>query len=129
MHFTTHEFNFSCVGGRTCYFYFPKFHSLTGVFTYYDTTTTFLCEVTDENVLGSSSKIRSLRHHGLLHGLHAVDDHGRFWSDEETVDVPIALPQLGKSTVRRSFHETLPNAIDLLLILTQEEDLLFTIIG
>lgn len=77
---------------------------------------TFLREVTDENVLWSSSKICSLGHHGLLHGLHPIDDYSRFWPDEEAVDVPIALPQLEKSTVRRSYRETLPNAMDLLFV-------------
>lgn len=86
-------------------------------------TLTFLGEVTDKNVLGSSSKISSLGHHGLLHGLHPIDDYGWPWSDKQTVDISIALPQLGKKLFK--YYESLPNAMGLLLIHTKGADLLF----
>lgn len=55
---------------------------------------TFLGEVSNKDVLGSSSKISSLGHHSLLHGLHPIDDDGWFGSNEQSVDVAIAFPQL-----------------------------------
>lgn len=63
---------------------------------------TFAGEVTDKDVLRSSSKISSLCNHGLLHYLHPIDDYSCFGSNEKTVDVSIALSQLGKNTVRSS---------------------------
>lgn len=55
---------------------------------------TVLSEVSDKDVLGSSSKINSLGDHSLLHGLHPIDDYGWFGPNEQSVDVSIALPQL-----------------------------------
>lgn len=51
-------------------------------------------QVADKNVLGPPGKVGSLGQHGLLHGLHAADDDGRFQSDKQTVDVSVALSQL-----------------------------------
>lgn len=74
-------------------------------------------DVIGKNVMGSSSEIYRLRHHGLLHGLQPIDDYSQVGSQEETVNVSVALPQLGKSTVRSSVQRSH-------LIHTQEEDLL-----
>lgn len=59
--------------------------------------------VIDKQVLGSSSKISSLRHHSLLHGLQTIDEYSWFGTNVQTVDISISLPQLRENTTACQF--------------------------
>lgn len=58
-----------------------------------------LGDIINKQVLRSSSKITSLGHHGLLYGIHPIDDYCWFRANKDTVDVSIRLPQLGGKAI------------------------------